>query len=125
MGERYNGYSLADDYFLVFWDQRGAGLSKRHDKNVLTSDVYVNDLNTLVDRYSPGRPVFLIGESWGGMFATRYINQYPQRVAGAVLIEPGPLDGATMERIKDDMLGYRPRLRVAQRLGVEQPVPLS
>jgi pimeloyl-ACP methyl ester carboxylesterase len=47
--------------------------------------------------------VFLIGESWGGMFATRYINQYPQRVRGAVLIESGPLDGATMERLKGDI----------------------
>lgn len=103
MAERYNGYSLADEYFLVYWDQRGSGLSMRHDKSVLTLDVYTADLNALVDRYSPGRPVLLIGESWGGMFATRYINQYPQRVAGAVLIEPGPLNGATYERIKGDL----------------------
>lgn len=100
---RYDGYSLADEYHLVYWDQRGAGLSKRHDKDVLTIDVYVNDLNTLVGRYASGRKVFLVGESWGGMFATRYINQYPDRVAGAVLIEPGPLDGVTAERLKDDM----------------------
>lgn len=103
LGERRNGYSLADEYFLVFWDQRGAGLSTRHDKALLTIDQYTNDLNTLVDRYSAGRKVLLIGESWGGMFATQYINEYPQRVAGAVLIEPGPLDGTTMERLKDDM----------------------
>ena len=95
--------SLADEYFLVYWDQRGAGLSQRHDKDVLTRAVYINDLNTLIDRYSPTRPVLLIGESWGGMFATDYINKYPKRVAGAVLIEPGPLDGATAERLEDDM----------------------
>jgi proline iminopeptidase len=103
LAERANGYSLADDHFLVYWDQRGSGLSERQNKDVLTADVFVNDLNTLIERYSPGRRVFLIGESWGGMFATRYINQYPQRVAGAVLIEPGPLDGATMERLKGDI----------------------
>jgi proline iminopeptidase len=103
MRERYNGYSLADEYFLVYWDQRGAGLSKRHNKDVLTLDVYDNDLNTLVNLYSPGRPVFLIGVSWGGMFATSYINKHPERVAGAVLIEPGPMNGASMERIKDDI----------------------
>ncbi len=101
--QRHNGYSLTDEYFLVLWDQRSTGLSQRHDKDVLKIDVYVNDLNTLIDRYSPGQPVFLIGESWGGMYATRYINQFPQKVAGAVLIEPGPMDGATLERIKDDM----------------------
>ena len=39
--------------------------------------------------------MYLIGTSWGGMYATRFINAFPERVAGAVLIEPGPLDGAT------------------------------
>src|SRR5262245_5278805 len=107
LAERYNGHSLVDDYFMVYWDQRGSGLSQRHDKDVLTIDLYVDDLNALIDRYSPGRPVFLIGESWGGMFATRYINQYPGRVAGAVLIEPGPLDGETMERLKNDITEFK------------------
>lgn len=106
LAERQNGYSLADDYFLVYWDQRGAGLSKRHNRDVLTLDTYLADLDTLVGRYSPGRPVLLIGESWGGMFATQYINKYPERVAGAVLIEPGPLDGTTAERLKDDMFDF-------------------
>lgn len=103
MGERHGGYSLADEYFLVYWDQRGAGLSMRHNRDVLTLAAYTRDLQTLVDRYSPGRPVFLIGSSWGGMYATLYVNAYPERVAGAVLIEPGPLDGPTFERVKDDM----------------------
>ena len=107
MADRHNSYSLADQYFLVFWDQRGSGLSQRQGKDVLTIDTYVNDLHTLIDRYSPGKKVFLIGESWGAMYATQYINQYPQRVAGAVLIESGPLDGATMERLKRDILDFK------------------
>jgi proline iminopeptidase len=107
LAERFDGYGLVDDHFLVFWDQRGAGLSKRHGRDELTLDLYLADLDALVDRYSPGRPVFLIGESWGGMFATEYINRHPRRVAGAVLIEPGPLDGATAERIKDDIFDIR------------------
>jgi proline iminopeptidase len=63
LAERHNGYSLADEYFLVYWDQRGTGLSKRHDKDVLTIATYTNDLDSLVNRYSPGKPVLLIGES--------------------------------------------------------------
>lgn len=103
LADTFDGQSLAQRYFLVFWDQRGAGLSPRVGKEQLTGEVYLADLNALVDRYSPNRPVYLIGISWGGMYATDYINRYPQRVAGAVLIEPGPLDGATAERIKKDM----------------------
>ena len=106
LSERFNGYSLTDEYFLVYWDQRGTGLSKRQNKDVLTIDVYVNDLDSLINRYSPGRPVLLIGESWGGMFTTEFINRFPQRVGGAVLIEPGPLDGETAERLKDDIFAF-------------------
>lgn len=103
LAERHNGYSLTDEYFLVYWDQRGTGLSERQNKDVLNIDTYINDLDSLASRYSPGQPVLLIGESWGGMFATEFINRFPQKVAGAVLIEPGPLDGATAERLKDDI----------------------
>ena len=101
---RYNGYSLTDEYFMVFWDQRGAGLSKRHNRSEVSERIYVDDLDSLINRFSPGRPVFLVGQSWGGMYATRYINEFPQKVAGAVLIESGPLTGAEMERIKADMI---------------------
>jgi proline iminopeptidase len=100
---RYQGYSLGDEYFLVFWDQRGSGLSQRHGREQLTLAQYTSDLDAMVNHFSPNRPVLLVGESWGGMFATKYINEFPERVAGAVLIEPGPLDGATAERLEDDM----------------------
>ena len=103
MAQRFGGYSLADDHYLVFWDQRGSGLSARVGKATLNMDQFDADLDAIVNRYSPGRKVFLVGESWGGMFATSYVNRHPQKVAGAVLVEPGPMDGATMERLKDDI----------------------
>ena len=106
MAGRHDGYSLADDHFLIFWDQRGTGLSRRHNRDVLTIERYTADLDSLIARYSPSRPVVLVGHSWGGMYATHYINERAERVAGAVLIEPGPLDGATMERLEDDIAGF-------------------
>ena len=101
--EGYDRPALTEQYYLVFWDQRGSGLSRRHDKDVLKLDVFIEDLRQLVDHFSPQAPVVLIGESWGGMYATAFINRYPTRVRGAVLIEPGPLTGERMERIEDDM----------------------
>jgi proline iminopeptidase len=103
LSERFDGVSLADDYYMVYWDQRGSGLSQRVDGALITEETYLSDLHTLVHRYSPDRPVYLIGESWGGQYGIDYINHYPEDVAGAVFIEPGPMDGETMERIKDDM----------------------
>jgi proline iminopeptidase len=104
LAARWNGYSLTDEYFMIFWDQRGTGLSRRESRARLNEAIYVADLDSLIERYSPGRPVLLLGESWGAMYATRYINEFPQKVAGAVLIEPGPLDGATMDRLRDDIV---------------------
>jgi proline iminopeptidase len=85
------------------WDQRGAGLSRRHDCGAYTTASVEGDLEALIDHVSPGRPVVLIGESWGGMYASLYINHHPDRVAGAVLIEPGPLNAAMFESVKNDI----------------------
>jgi proline iminopeptidase len=103
LAESYDGYSLADDHLLVYWDQRGTGLSRRHDKGDLTIDRYVADLAALIDRFSPNAPVLLIGESWGGMYAAAFINRYPDRVRGAALLEPGPLSHEFHDLIKDDL----------------------
>ena len=104
LNDRYDGYALTDDHFVVFWDQRGSGLSRRHDCGVYTLDRFDRDLDELVDRVSPGRPVILVGPSWGGMYATLYINHHPQKVAAAVLMDPGPLNAAMFEAIKGDLV---------------------
>jgi proline iminopeptidase len=85
--------ALADDgYRVVFWDQRGTGLSQRHDPDTVDLDVYLEDLRQIIDYYAPGRPVVFIGKSWGAMYATAFINQYGDyggRIQGAILTEPG------------------------------------
>ncbi len=102
--DMYNGHSLADNYFLVFWDQRGAGLSRRHAKSDVSIDIYKEDLRQIVEHFSPSAPVVLIGHSWGGMYATAFINEYPAMVRGAVLLESGPLTGALYEEIKTRLI---------------------
>lgn len=102
--ESYNGYSLTDEYHLIFWDQRGSGLSERHDKDLLTHDIFVEDLRQIIDKYSSDGKAYLIGHSWGGMFASLFMNSYPEKINGAVLIEPGPLTGNLFEEIKDELI---------------------
>lgn len=94
----------ADGFFVVQWDQRGTGLSRRHPCEEVTPEVYLGDLEALVDRYAPaGRPLFFLGHSWGAMYATWFINEHPERVTSAVLIEPGGFTaaevGAYMQRV--------------------------
>jgi proline iminopeptidase len=95
---------LEDDYYLVFWDQRGAGLSQRHDADDIDVDVYLDDLDAIIVHYSPDAAPVIVGHSWGGMYAAAFINERPDRVAAAVMLEPGPLTGALFEEKKSAII---------------------
>lgn len=84
--------AFADEgYFVVFYDQRGSGLSKRHDASEFTTQMFIDDLHAVIKHYrtSPAQKVALVGHSWGAMLATGYVNQHPNEIAGLVLTEPG------------------------------------
>lgn len=89
--------ALADTNFIVFYDQRGAGLSERVTAEELTVRAYMAELDGVIDRYSPDRPVTLLGHSWGAMLATAYLGEAPEKVARAVLLEPGFFTGEEMQ----------------------------
>ena len=120
-GSDYRGLlplkALADDgYRVVFWDQRGAGLSQRHDADEITLETYLEDLRLVIEHYAPGRPLTFIGHSWGAMYATVFINQYGDydgRIKGAILSEPGAF---TDEQLR----GYIKRLIGSMSLVGEQ-----
>ncbi|WBL41562.1 alpha/beta hydrolase [Algoriphagus halophytocola] len=87
-----NVRQLADDgYYVVFYDQRGTGLSQRHDKNTYSIQLYLDDLTAVIEHYrtSTNQKVFLFGHSWGAMLAAAYINAYPDRIDGAIFAEAG------------------------------------
>jgi proline iminopeptidase len=94
--------ALADDgYHVVFWDNRGAGLSERHDAGVYTFDLYLEDLHQVVDAMTaPDQPFVFIGHSWGAMYATWFINEYGDyggRLKGAILSDPGAFTKAELD----------------------------
>ncbi len=90
-----------DSFFVVFYDQRGTGLSERVPASDFTEvQIMIDDLDALINHYrmSDDQKVFLIGHSWGAMLATGYINQYPSKIDGAVLAEPG---GFTWDQVME------------------------
>jgi proline iminopeptidase len=93
-------------YRVIFYDQRGAGLSKRHSKNSYSLQLMFDDLSGIINYYkrSPAQKVFLIGHSWGAILATGYINKYPAAIRGVILAEPGGL-------VYDDIQEYIKRSR--------------
>ena len=102
---------LQDEYFCVFYDQRGGGLSPRFDEGELSFDLYVEDLNDIIDYYLQAKEnetgisesqVYLFAWSYGGTLATGYINTYPEKVKDIVSYEPGPLSKEVWDYIKDN-----------------------
>lgn len=96
-------------YYVVFYDQRGTGLSTRHKKESYTIQLYLDDLTSVIQHYrtSSVQKVFLFGHSWGAMLAAAYINLYPDRIDGAIFAEAGGFNkqlldeyGQTSRKIK-------------------------
>ncbi len=63
--------ALANDYRLIFYDQRGGGRSKDDDRSTVTWKTHVADLAALVRELSL-EPLTLVGYSWGGLLALLY-----------------------------------------------------
>ena len=86
-----NLQGLSDEYYVVFYDQRGSGLSPRVDRSELTLDSSIEDLDRIVEHYGNSEPVSLIGHSWGGTLVTAYVGRHAEKVDHLVVAEPGAL----------------------------------
>jgi len=82
---------LSQDYRVIFYDQRGNGLSPRVDKEHLTIETNLSDLHSIIQHFSNEGKVKLIGHSWGGMLVAGYLSVHPEKVSQAVIVEPGML----------------------------------
>ena len=101
--------ALADDYQVVFYDQRGTGLSPRVPASQITVQRFIDDLDAFVEAFGRGRPVHLLGHSWGAMLASAYTGIHPDKVGRLILAEPAFLDASTMDVFST---GGLPPLRV-------------
>ncbi len=79
-----------DGFYVVFYDQRGSGLSERHPKEIYSTQLMIDDLRSVINYYKKdNQKVFLLGHSWGAMLAAGYLDQYPNTIDGSIFIEPG------------------------------------
>ena len=75
---------LGRDHTLIRYDQRGCGLSD-WAVDELSSDLWVKDLETVVDAAGLQRfPLFAMSQ--GGPLAVRYTALHPDRVSGLILL---------------------------------------
>jgi proline iminopeptidase len=83
---------------VVFFDQRGAGLSPRVNPEEITIESAIADLDSIVNFYGNGEKVNMVGHSWGAMLASAYLGQHIEKVDHAVLAEPGFLTSEFAEK---------------------------
>jgi len=105
--------ALADQYQVVFYDQRGGGLSERVPDEKLTLEAFYGDLDAIVDRFGAGRKVHLVGHSWGAMLASGYTGRHPEKVARLVLAEPGMLTRETARDLMAATNDMQPRMSLS------------
>ncbi len=89
--------ALSDAFQVVFYDQRGTGLSPRVPAKDITVQTFVDDLDAFVDAFGNGRKVNLLGHSWGAMLASTYVGQHPDKVRAVVMAEPAFLEPSTAD----------------------------
>lgn len=100
-GHTYN--SLANNLvhvgcYVFSHDHVGHGKSEGPRATITSFDTYVDDILTHVDMRRtefPGKPVFLIGHSMGGLLCVLTVQRKPWDFAGMVLL--GPLLGIDKE----------------------------
>ncbi len=88
----YPTEGLSRNHRVIFYDQRGTGLSPRVNKESLTLESSLDDLHSIVSHYGGGGQVKLIGHSWGAMLVVAYLGKHPDKVSHAVVVEPGILN---------------------------------
>jgi pimeloyl-ACP methyl ester carboxylesterase len=82
--------NLSDLAKVIYYDQRGCGLSSGQGPHHWRQ--HVADLHALIQRESPRAPVTLAASSWGSYLALLYAHAHPARVSAVVLsgLSPWP-----------------------------------
>lgn len=87
-------------YRVVFYDQRGSGLSQRFDKawylkwgEKAIEESFYKDLKGVIEYFktTETQKVVLLSQSWGSILATGFAGKYPTEIDGLILAEPGGL----------------------------------
>jgi len=85
---------LEKRYVMVYWDQRGQGLSEgKFSANDVTIDLMAEDLQALIlvlkFKYGNDIKLFLLGHSWGGELGTAFLikNDYQYQLNGWIEVD--------------------------------------
>jgi pimeloyl-ACP methyl ester carboxylesterase len=73
---------------VVSYDRAGFGFSRDSARHRSTALAAAQELAVLLERLETPGPFVLVGHSFGGLIARIFQQNYPERVAGLVLLDP-------------------------------------
>lgn len=95
---------LADSFRLIYYDQRGRGLSRAHvqpDEVSLQSEI--TDLDAVRAHFQL-ETVAVLGHSWGGLLALEYALRHLQHVSHLLLMNTAPVSHADLVMFQQERL---------------------
>ncbi|HEY7258672.1 MAG TPA: alpha/beta hydrolase [Gaiellales bacterium] len=105
---------LAGVFQQILYQQRGLAPSAVGEP--FTVDANVRDAGAVIDQAAGGR-AWIVGHSWGGHLALHMLAAIPERIAGAVIIDPL---GAHLEVVEEFGERLRAPLTEAERARVDE-----
>lgn len=73
------------DIRMVFFDQRGHGMSGRADSSTYSITQLAKDLHNVIGSVARTGPIVLVGHSMGGMTLLKFAEMYPELIADRVV----------------------------------------
>ncbi len=111
-----------EDYFtVVWWDQRGAGLSYHSDmdESTMTTEQFIEDTvavtNYLRERFGQDK-IYLMAHSWGTFFAIQAVEKAPELYSAYIGIEQVSYQN------ESEKLAYEYMLKYYENLGNQKTV---
>lgn len=96
--------AFADIAQIVYYDHRGHGRSDPRPREEWTLDTWADDVVRLCDALGIVKPIVL-GQSFGGFVAQRYIARHPGHAGKVVLSSTSPHMGLERKRAMFEKLG--------------------
>lgn len=82
---------------VICYDRAGIGKSESfHNERSLEN--ISNELKALIDKIGLDNPFILVGHSRGGSIARYFVNKYPEKVCGLILIDPAIQEHKSLKR---------------------------
>jgi len=82
-------HRLADIAQVIYYDHRGHGRSDRRPASEWTLDTFADDIVRLCDALGIVKPIVL-GQSFGGFVAQRYLSRHPAHPSKVILSSTSP-----------------------------------